>query len=327
MPNPSFSTASLALLPRPLFISSELDCKMWFSPNPRLLPGLLVYLSACRLCLAVVFTNSDFSIQPNKAFNLKWDQNEGPVTLSVVTSTSDNAQQVVTIAELALGSSRYWTPSSSLQTGTYYFRIKDEVTGEVNYSPEWKYSTTSSSSDSSPQTSSRTTLAASRSSSDASNIIQQASTSRSTGTFSTSTRSSLSTSIVVPAGTGADDDQASSTSNPTSETPSSGLSTGAKAGIGVGAGLGGILLLAAVAFLFYRKGKSRAERQNASVTHGQDPPASQEPRSPATHRSYPELGVTDEKPIPEIAGMPIAEVPGANVHVNPKTRSKFVELP
>lgn len=98
MPNPSFSAASLALLPRPLFISSELDCKMWLSPNPRLLPGLLVCLSACRLCLAVVFTNSDFSIQPNKAFNLKWDQNEGPVTLSVVTGTSDSAQQVVTIA-------------------------------------------------------------------------------------------------------------------------------------------------------------------------------------------------------------------------------------
>lgn len=98
MPNPSFSTAPLALLPRPLFISSKLDCKMWLSPTPRLLAGLLFYLSVCQLCLAVVFTNSDFSIQPNKAFNLKWDQNEGPVTLSVVTSTSDNAQQVVTIA-------------------------------------------------------------------------------------------------------------------------------------------------------------------------------------------------------------------------------------
>uniref|UniRef100_A0A8H7NBQ7 Yeast cell wall synthesis Kre9/Knh1-like N-terminal domain-containing protein n=1 Tax=Bionectria ochroleuca TaxID=29856 RepID=A0A8H7NBQ7_BIOOC len=304
-----------------------MDCKMWLSPNPRLLPGLLVCLSACRLCLAVVFTNSDFSIQPNKAFNLKWDQNEGPVTLSVVTGTSDSAQQVVTIAELALGSSRYWTPSSSLQLGTYYFRVKDEVTGEVNYSPEWKYSTTSSSSDSPTQGSSRTTSAASGSSSGTSQHSQQTSTARSTGTFSTSTRSSFSTTLVVPAGTGADDDQASSTSNPTSETPSSGLSSGAKAGIGVGAGLGGILLLAAVAFLFYRKGKSRAERENASVTQGQEAPASQEPKSPATHRSYPELGVVDEKPIPEIAGMPIAEVPGANVHVNPNTRSKFVELP
>ncbi|CAH0054069.1 unnamed protein product [Clonostachys solani] len=313
---------------------------MWLSPTPRPLPGLLFYLSICQLCLAVVFTNSDFSIQPDKAFNLQWDQNEGPVTLSVVTSTSDNAQQVVTIAgedvsypvsevhgQLALGSSRYWTPSSSLQSGTYYLRIKDEVTGEVSYSSEWKYSASSSSSDSSTQASSRTTSAASRSSSDASEDSQQASTSRSTGTFSTSTRSSFSTTLVVPAGTGADDDQATRTGNPTSDTPSSGLSTGAKAGIGVGAGLGGILLLAAVAFLFYRKGKSRAERQNASVTQGQVPQESQEPKPPATHPSYPELGVTDEKPIGEIAGMPIAEVPGANVHVNPNTRSKFVELP
>ncbi|CAG9982810.1 unnamed protein product [Clonostachys byssicola] len=300
---------------------------MLLSLTPRLLLGSLFSLSICRLSLAVVFTNSDFSVQPNKAFNLKWDQNEGPVTLSVVTSTSDNAQQVVTIAELALGSSRYWTPSSSLQSGTYYFRIKDEVTGEVNYSPVWQYSTTSSSSDSSSQGSSRTTSAASRSSSVSSESSQQASTSRSTGTFSTSTRSSFSTTLVVPAGTGADNEQATSTSKPTSETPSSGLSTGAKGGIGVGAGIGGILLLAAVAFLFYRKGKSRAERQNASMTQGQDPSASQELRSPATHRSYPELGVIDEKPISEIAGMPVAEVPGANVHVNPNTRSKFVELP
>ncbi|VUC29431.1 unnamed protein product [Clonostachys rosea] len=300
---------------------------MQVSPTPRLLPGLLFYLSACRLCLAVVFTNSDFSVQPNKAFNLKWDQNEGPVTLSVVTSTSDNAQQVVTIAELALGSSRYWTLSNSLQSGTYYFKIKDEVAGDVNYSSEWKYSTSSSSSTSPTKSSSSTTSTASLSSNGASADSQQTSTGSVTGTFSTSTRSSLSTTLVVPAGTGADEDQATSTSNPSSDTASSGLSTGAKVGIGVGAGLGGILLLAAVAFLFYRKGKSRVQRQNAPVTQGQDPQASQEPKPPATHPSYPELGVTDEKPIPEIAGMPIAEVSGANVYVNPNTRSKFVELP
>ncbi|KAK3370596.1 hypothetical protein B0H63DRAFT_487282 [Podospora didyma] len=84
-----------------------------------------------------------------------------------------------------------------------------------------------------------------------------------------------------------------------------GLSTGAKAGIGIGAALGGIGIIAAIAFVFYRRGKEAAGRAHKLATGGVD-----ETSEGAAAWSKAELGEGDMKDgiLAEMGGCLMAEM-------------------
>ncbi|KAK9849604.1 hypothetical protein MYU51_014223 [Penicillium brevicompactum] len=78
--------------------------------------------------------------------------------------------------------------------------------------------------------------------------------------------------------------EASSADSSNTPPSTSGLSTGAKAGIGVGVSIGGLVVLAALAFLFLRR-RNRASSQDIGATEAASGGSQQEAK-PATHELF-----------------------------------------
>ncbi|KAH7319594.1 hypothetical protein B0I35DRAFT_215513 [Stachybotrys elegans] len=290
---------------------------------------------------AVMFTNTDYSgISAGSPFTITWTDNEGTVTISLMDARDEaNIQLVEQLTIFEEGNSFVWTPSDGLESGEYAFEIQDDSTGEFNYSLVWEYvsaetgngsgddSGSQSSPSPSPRTSSSSTpLPAPTSSTSSTSSISLTRSTSSTLTSSTPTPRATSPSI-IPSSTSVAEEPSTTqgvtsigpSSEPLSDTFStsttssapatssaplaeptsndstgSALSTGAMAGIGAGGGIGGIILVAIFCWFFYRRGKQAANRRPSSVPDV----------------GYPELGPSEPKPMPEMAGKPVSEMGG-----------------
>lgn len=85
-----------------------------------------------------ILTNSDYTIVEGQPFTLTWTNAQGPVTLSIMTGSSNNLKHVTDIATVPEGESSFTFTLNDLPSGTYAIRITDE-SGEPNYSVMWSY--------------------------------------------------------------------------------------------------------------------------------------------------------------------------------------------
>ncbi|KAJ5733281.1 hypothetical protein N7533_013728 [Penicillium manginii] len=91
-------------------------------------------------CLAtaansLVFTNRNFDdIVPGKAFNITWEQAEGPVSLTLfqgATAIDTYFKNAGTIASDITDRFYVWTPKSSLTRDVYTIRIEDSTNSPI----------------------------------------------------------------------------------------------------------------------------------------------------------------------------------------------------
>lgn len=134
--------------------------------------------------------NSSFDIEEGQPFTFKWDDAQGPVTLTLVTGQSKDLKPVTTITTGQPGTEYTWTPTG-LPSGTYAIRI-DDASGEPNYSIQFVYAGTGEASSTTGATSTveRTSTATSTTASSTTKESTTTSTSTETKTTSSSTTSS-----------------------------------------------------------------------------------------------------------------------------------------
>ncbi|KAK4145437.1 Ser-Thr-rich glycosyl-phosphatidyl-inositol-anchored membrane family-domain-containing protein [Dichotomopilus funicola] len=138
--------------------------------------------------------NSAFDIEEGQPFTFKWDNAQGPVTITLVTGQSKDLKPVTTITTGETGTSYTWTPSD-LPSGTYAIQI-DDASGEPNYSVPFTYQgtgetpTSTDASSTVERTSTATSTSASSTTSEESSTTSSSVTSTETETKSSSTTSS-----------------------------------------------------------------------------------------------------------------------------------------
>ncbi|KAG7292497.1 hypothetical protein NEMBOFW57_002532 [Staphylotrichum longicolle] len=146
-----------------------------------------------------VLLNSNYQIAEDTPFTLKWNNAQGPVTITLMTGADKNNLKKVSDLATDVTANEYTITLTDLPSGTYAIRITDS-TSEPNYSPQFQYvgtgtlpSSTSSASSSVTRTSS--TSASSTASSSTSHESSSTSSSASTtsSSFTTTTTSSPST--------------------------------------------------------------------------------------------------------------------------------------
>ncbi|KAJ4295956.1 hypothetical protein N0V88_004658 [Collariella sp. IMI 366227] len=83
------------------------------------------------------FLNSHYEVHEGEEFTLKWNNAQGPVTITLLTGEARNLKKVTDLATDVTGNTYSFTPQD-LPSGTYAFKITD-ATNDVNYSPQWEY--------------------------------------------------------------------------------------------------------------------------------------------------------------------------------------------
>ncbi|KAK4239687.1 hypothetical protein C8A03DRAFT_13933 [Achaetomium macrosporum] len=135
-----------------------------------------------------ILLNSDYEVQEDVPFTLRWSDAQGAVTITLMTGTDpEHLKKVTDIVSGVTDSSYTFTPAD-LPSGTYAFRITDE-SGESNYSPQFEYSGTGTLPSS---TSLSSSASASSTSASVSSTSSSSSTSESSSTSTTSSSSSSS---------------------------------------------------------------------------------------------------------------------------------------
>ncbi|KAL2135627.1 hypothetical protein VTI74DRAFT_7577 [Chaetomium olivicolor] len=136
-----------------------------------------------------VFLNSNYEIHEGEDFTLKWNNAQGPVTITLMTGDAKNLKKVQDIAVEVTGTSFTFTPKD-LPSGTYAFKITDS-TNDPNYSRQFQYVGTGT-----LTTTSVSSTASSHSSTSVSSTTTTSSTS-STSSGSSSTTSSAASSTTL----------------------------------------------------------------------------------------------------------------------------------
>ncbi|KAK4151193.1 hypothetical protein C8A00DRAFT_45558 [Chaetomidium leptoderma] len=162
--------------------------------------GTVLAFAAAALAKPVLL-NSDFAVEEGKPFTLKWNNAEGPVTVSLMKGDPLNLDKVEDILVSSTATSFTWTPTD-LPSGTYAFAISDTSADPLNYSQQFEYvgtgptsssSSVSSSASHSSTSASVSSTASSTSSSESSSTTSSESTSSSESSTFTTTQSSTST--------------------------------------------------------------------------------------------------------------------------------------
>ncbi|KAL2270069.1 hypothetical protein VTJ83DRAFT_2253 [Remersonia thermophila] len=144
-----------------------------------------------------ILTNSEYTIVEGQPFTLTWQNAEGPVTLSIMTGSSNNLKHVVDIATVPEGETSYTFTLNDLPSGTYAIRITD-ATGEPNYSVMWSYlGTALPSTTETSATSSSTATSSVSSTSSASSTETETSVTSSASTTASTTASASATTLVI----------------------------------------------------------------------------------------------------------------------------------
>ncbi|KAK4128615.1 hypothetical protein N657DRAFT_560691 [Parathielavia appendiculata] len=143
-----------------------------------------------------VLLNSNYDIEEGEPFTLKWNNAQGPITITLMTGDPGNLKVVSDIASGVTGS-EYTFTLSGIPSGNYAIRITDG-SGEPNYGKLFSYSGTgslssSSASESATRSSSRTTVSSTTSSSSSSSTGSESETSSTTSSASSSASSSFTT--------------------------------------------------------------------------------------------------------------------------------------
>lgn len=155
--------------------------------------GAVLAFAAAALAKPILL-NSNYQIEEDTPFTLKWSGASGPVTITLMTGNDPNNLKVVTDLVSGQTGSEYTFTLKDLPSGQYAIRITDS-TGENNYSPQFPYvgtGTLPSSSATSATTVTRTSSSTSTSgttssSSSSSSASTTSSTSSSSSTHSSST--------------------------------------------------------------------------------------------------------------------------------------------
>lgn len=139
-----------------------------------------------------ILLNSNYDVQEGVPFTLKWNNAQGPVTITLMTGAdSDNLDVVGDIATDVTENEFTFTPKD-LPSGIYAFRISD-ASGVPNYSKQFEYEGTGSISSSSSSLSMTSTSSSSSASSTSSSSSESSSSTTSSETSSITSSSSSTT--------------------------------------------------------------------------------------------------------------------------------------
>ncbi|KAK3906966.1 hypothetical protein C8A05DRAFT_29170 [Staphylotrichum tortipilum] len=171
--------------------------------------GAVLAFAAAALAKPVLL-NSNYLITEGEPFTLKWNNAEGPVTVTLMTGSDPNNLKKVTDLTTGQTGTEYTFTLNDLPSGKYAIRITDG-SAEPNYSPQFNYvgtgvlpsssSTSLSATPSSTSASVSSTSASSTSSTSSASSSTTSSVSSTSSTLSTSTTSTSSTSTRQPAAT------------------------------------------------------------------------------------------------------------------------------
>ncbi|KAH6718591.1 hypothetical protein BKA61DRAFT_260642 [Leptodontidium sp. MPI-SDFR-AT-0119] len=216
---------------------------------------VLAFFFTCALqYAAAAFIDDDFGdLEIGQPFTVSWDASTpNPINLSLLSNSDPAKPNVLNIANIAvIGSGNFfqWEPAPSLETNlAYVMRLLDGAGGE-QLSKQFKLVTRAESSSSTSSSSSSTSTSSPSSTTSPASLV----TSTSTQTTSPTSPSQLQTPSSSP------------TSAPTPKSPSS-----ANTRIAVSMTIVTVLILVAVALIFYEHGKRVASRNQDSES-GRNP--------------------------------------------------------
>lgn len=142
-----------------------------------------------------VLLNSNYQLVEDTPFTLKWNNAQGPVTITLMTGADKNNLKKVTDLATGVTDNEYTITLTDLPSGTYAIRITDS-TADPNYSPQFQYvgtGTLPSSSSSASSSVTRTSSASATSTTSSSSSSETETESSSTSSSASSTSSSFTT--------------------------------------------------------------------------------------------------------------------------------------